>query len=529
MQSGDWQAARESYRAAAETDRSGEALFGLGVAQWWLGEAEASLRSWEQAYVEFRRESDHAQAVVAAFYLCLGYRMSLGNDVAANGWLERASSLVDEFDVVPLAGWVLLARAYSANDSGDPSGAAELAGHAVEAARDTGDPDLRLCATAELGAALLASGHVDDGAPLLDQAMAAALAGEGNDLDTVVLVSCRTITACSRSADVRRAMQWIRAADDFHRRYGSTHLYTTCRAHHGAVLFAAGDWQRADDELQLALRTGSAADAALRAEASAKLAELRLAQGRIQDAERLLAGLEDHPSTTVARARLHLVAGQPTVAASLLRRRLRDLDDRHIEGAILVDALAEAGIHDTVPAGFTAAEEDDTGVGAAYRRRAAGRTGAPGDVAALHDLEAALSIFGALQMPYECARTRMLLAQAVADDDRDAAITEAQIALGAFEQLGAARDADAAVAFLRTLGARAVRTSPRTLDTLTKREAEILGLLGEGLSNPAIAERLFISRRTVEHHVANVLDKLGLTGRTEAAAYAARLSNPSGK
>ncbi|HEY9556752.1 MAG TPA: LuxR C-terminal-related transcriptional regulator, partial [Acidimicrobiales bacterium] len=54
------------------------------------------------------------------------------------------------------------------------------------------------------------------------------------------------------------------------------------------------------------------------------------------------------------------------------------------------------------------------------------------------------------------------------------------------------------------------------------REREVAALLAEGLSNPALAERLFISPRTAAVHVSNILTKLGMGSRTEIAAWAVR-------
>ena len=74
---------------------------------------------------------------------------------------------------------------------------------------------------------------------------------------------------------------------------------------------------------------------------------------------------------------------------------------------------------------------------------------------------------------------------------------------------------------MRSLGSRE-RPTQRTSGVLTKREAEVLVLLGHGLTNPEIADRLYISRKTVEHHVSRLLAKLGLRSRAEAAVYATK-------
>jgi len=78
-----------------------------------------------------------------------------------------------------------------------------------------------------------------------------------------------------------------------------------------------------------------------------------------------------------------------------------------------------------------------------------------------------------------------------------------------------------AAKMMRTLqGAEAKDENP--FDDLSKRELEVLRLIAEGLSNAAIGEALFISEKTVKSHVGNILSKLHLADRTQAAVYAWR-------
>ncbi len=126
--------------------------------------------------------------------------------------------------------------------------------------------------------------------------------------------------------------------------------------------------------------------------------------------------------------------------------------------------------------------------------------------------------FGRLALPFEEARARLDLARALASAEPAIAVVEARAALDVFQGLSAAREADAAASVLRALGVHG-HSGPRGTGTLTPREEDVLVLLGEGLSNADIAGRLFLSRRTVEHHVSNILAKLGLRTRAEATVF----------
>lgn len=100
-------------------------------------------------------------------------------------------------------------------------------------------------------------------------------------------------------------------------------------------------------------------------------------------------------------------------------------------------------------------------------------------------------------------------------------------ALALYDASGAAGDADRARARLRAsglrVGARGARGRPRSgWESLTAAELRVVALVARGHSNPGIAERLYLTRRTVRAHVSSALHKLGLASRVELTAEAVR-------
>ena len=98
---------------------------------------------------------------------------------------------------------------------------------------------------------------------------------------------------------------------------------------------------------------------------------------------------------------------------------------------------------------------------------------------------------------------------------------EQREALGIFERLGATPAMEALRRRMRSRGVRGIPRGARSSTQnhpfgLTRREAQILELMRDGLRNAAIAKRLFLSPRTVDHHVSAILTKLGVSSRIEA-------------
>jgi DNA-binding NarL/FixJ family response regulator len=148
-----------------------------------------------------------------------------------------------------------------------------------------------------------------------------------------------------------------------------------------------------------------------------------------------------------------------------------------------------------------------------------------GDAKALLKVAA---VYAAANRPLLEAQAREHAADALAVAGRDQeARSQFDAAQASYARLGASWDAARADARLRAhgvrRGARGERRRPKAgWAALTDTEQAVAALLAEGLSNPGIAARMFISRRTVQFHVSNILAKLGLSSRVQLAALVAR-------
>lgn len=516
---GEWARARACF---AQAGPGGEALDGLAQALFSEGDYAAAIEAAERAFTAFRAEGNDLRASVCARLAGYLYGVVHGSAAVARGWLGRAVRLTEGAGDCPERARVELTLAVLSTDE---AGRERHLSAASAIATRCGDTDLVLDAMSLRGLHLVAAGDVDAGMALLDEALAAVAAGEVADLVSIGAMYCKMLHACELTCDVRRAEDWLALADRFVARTDRVPISAICRTHYGGVLTAAGRWADAERELVTSIELYDRTYRALRAAAVVRLAALRVRQGRLAEAGELLAGAEHDAYAVKPQVELHLARGEAELAAARIDRFFRTDPPAELAAPLLmllVQARLALGDADAAAeAALRLRELPAAPLAAAFADHAAGLVAAARGQDAAGSLESALSAFARLGLPWEAARVRLDLADVLATAQPELALVEARTALESFQRLSATRDADAATGLLRRLGVRG-HTGPRGSGTLTAREREVLDLLGEGLSNPGIAARLFVSRRTVEHHVSNILAKLGLTSRAEAAAFAVR-------
>jgi DNA-binding NarL/FixJ family response regulator len=505
----DWAGARGGFLAARqEAPLGADDLSALGQASWWLGLMDESLAAREEAYQLYLGASDNRRAAYCAFDTAYGYFLK-GNGAVGGGWIGRAQRLLADEPECTEQGYLLYFAVETSLDGGEETMAKARQVQAI--GRRHGDRNLVAAGIVAEGRVLIKLGMAKEGVALLDEGMLEASSQEMSPV-WVGNIYCHLMAACYELGDIGRAAAWTQSTSDWCDAMAPAVLFKgICRVHRAQVMQIRGQWVQAQDEAERVCQDVANIHVGVVAEGHYQIGEIKRLRGDLEGAERAYQeghrlGRDPEPGLALLR----LAEGRTDVAATLIRSALAGVGDR-LSRARFLAAQVEIAIAggDEVTASAAADELDEvaslygsTGLQAVARRcrgavlLATGRT-----EEALSTLRTACSGWTELEAPYDCAKVRVLLAQAY---------RELAAARTAFEALGA------------TLDAAAVAGEGRTAlpNGLTEREAQVLALVASGCTNRQIAEELFLSQKTVARHVSNIFTKVGVTTRTAAARFA---------
>ncbi len=477
-----------------------------------------------RAHRGFVQQSQSRPAARCAFWA--GFMALLnGQNAVASGWLARAARCLENEAECAEKAYLLLPDAYRAFQGGDLEKAESTFREAVRLGKKFGEHDLVTLALQGQGRALLRQGEIARGTEFLDEAMIAVTAGEVSALNAGG-VYCSVLDACTEIYDLRRAQEWTEALDRWCASQPDLVPYRGhCQVRRAELLHVHGEWTQALDEAKRACEALSIPVPSPAAGGASYVAgEIHRLRGKFTDAEKAYGEAAQWQSIPgPGLALLRLAQGQPEAAASTIRRLLEQAREPGKRARMLeaqVEIALAAGDLDTARASeksllAIASERQIPFLHALARRATGALLLAEGDSSrALTELRKAWELWCELQVPYEAARIQVLQAQAYEKiGDAENARIEREAARRAFTQLGATFD-------LAQLDARETAVISESEGLLTDRELEVLRLVAKGSSNRRIAEALTISEKTVARHMSNIFNKLDLTSRTAAAAYA---------
>jgi DNA-binding CsgD family transcriptional regulator len=521
----DWTAARDAFARARELEEplDADALYELSDAAWWLGDVAGHLAAAEEAYRAFEANDRPRDAAMTAMFIAISHALR-GDRALASGWMSRCERLLADAPADSVErGYVLYLTGVDYGPDGDAEATLAAARRVQDLGRLHGDANLRVAGMVGEGRALLRLGDAAAGLALLDEAMVAISTGELSPEWSGDLY-CNLMDACHQVSDLRRATEWVAATERWLATMPAAILFAgICRVHRARLEQARGDWDRSEAEARRVSEELAEISVANVAEAEYQLGEIRRLRGDLAEAERAYrrahsGGRDPQPGMALLR----LAQGRPRDAGTAIGTALIAASGDALRSAPLLDARVEvaiaAGDLDTADAAareLTAiADRFGTSGLRAMATRCRGAVAlASGDVAsALPILRDAARRWRDLEVPYETARTRVLLARvSLALGDADAATMELEAADHDFRQLGAEPDIARVAALMG---------GSRRADGLTDREIEVLAHVASGMTNREIAAQLAISDKTVARHLSNIFTKLDLPSRTAAAAYA---------
>ena len=537
LKAGDWTGAQAAFEKSLSEGETPEALEGMGWVGHMLNTDKLTFEARERAFRLYLERGDKGAAARIAAYLAADHLLFRGEPAVANGWLQRAHSLIDGLEPGVDHGWLAIHEGHIAVAlDEDTAKARELAARAIELGRAFGAPELEMLGLGLEGRALVSDGELEEGMRRLDEATTVALAGEARLLYCVAWACCYLISACERVRDFDRAAQWCARVGDFCGQH-DIFLLNTCRAHYASVLSWQGRWEEAESQLTAAVGGLQASRPPMVGDAIARLGELRRRQGRGAEAADLFGRSESHTLSLLGRAALALDREEPAEAAELADRYLRRFAEpgrveRSVGLEVAIRALARLGKHERAADALSELRE----IAARTRTRPilAALSSSEGTLAAAcgdqdtarRSFEDALDLLAACEAPFETGRVRLDLASTLAALGRpDQARREIEAAVQSFREIGAEAErarAETMLENLRTSATRLTETTDGPLGALSRRELEVLDLVAKGLTNRDIAARLVLSEHTVNRHVANILRKLGMNSRAAAASLAGR-------
>jgi ATP/maltotriose-dependent transcriptional regulator MalT len=462
--------------------------------------------------------------------------MVLGGERAiASGWFRRAARILEGAEVCAEHGWLDALLGYMAIAEGDQPKARELGVRAREIGRRLGVVSLEMFALSVEGVALVTEGETRAGMDCLDEAAAAALAGEYEEIVPAGWTCCLLLNACERVRDYERAGEWCAKVKQFGDRMRINFVTGACRAHYGAVLTWQGRWAEAERELTEATEYLVAQRPTWSGLAIVRLADLRRRQGRFAEAQELLRRAESNALTPVVLADMSLDLGDTSAAVDLLEPVLRRVPElsrtlRLAPVEVMVRAKAAAGETDAAAPHLSELRSIAEAVGtrpvhAAARLCEGLVAAAAGDEpTARAELEEAVDLFATSGAAFELARARLELARVLAALGReDAAARAAGLALERLDEIGAVAEAARARELVGDPGAGAAPTPGVPCDELlTRRQLEVVRLVSQGLTDAEIAKCLVLSRHTVHRHLQNAYARLSCSSRAAAVAEAHR-------